>query len=162
MDNLVKNISGKLTVSSKQIADHFSVAGGHRYILSVIRKLINELGDFGVKNYSLSSYISKQNKKLPCYEITRDGFTFLAMGLTGPKANQWKIKYIEAFNAMEKMLSGENSVMQQLNQAIKLMEDDKQIASSCGKGLGEWKKARAEHIKEIEDLNKRAQLLLNF
>jgi len=160
MDNLVKNSAGKLTVNSKQVAEHFGKT--HRHVLRDIQELKERLGDFGESNFGPSYYISLQNKKLPCYEITRDGFSLLAMGFTGVPALGWKVKYIEAFNAMEKMLSGENSVMQQLNQAIKLMEDDKQIASSCGKGLGEWKKARAEHIKEIEDLNKRAQLLLNF
>lgn len=35
------------------------------------------------------------------YEMTRDGFTLLAMGFTGEKALRWKLKYIEAFNRME-------------------------------------------------------------
>ena len=38
------------------------------------------------------------------YEITRDGFTLLAMGFTGKKAMQFKIKYIAAFNEMEAKL----------------------------------------------------------
>ncbi len=33
--------------------------------------------------------------------MTRDGFTLLAMGFTGAKALQWKLRYIEAFNRME-------------------------------------------------------------
>jgi len=41
----------------------------------------------------------------PCYNLTRDGFTLLAMGFTGKKALRWKLKYIEAFNAMEQKLS---------------------------------------------------------
>lgn len=35
------------------------------------------------------------------YEMDRDGFTLLAMGFTGSKALKWKMRYIEAFNAME-------------------------------------------------------------
>lgn len=35
------------------------------------------------------------------YEMTRDGFTLLAMGFTGPKALAFKVAYIERFNAME-------------------------------------------------------------
>jgi Rha family phage regulatory protein len=35
------------------------------------------------------------------YLMTRDGFTFLAMGFTGKRAAQFKEKYIEAFNRME-------------------------------------------------------------
>ncbi|HHL2105229.1 TPA: Rha family transcriptional regulator [Escherichia coli] len=43
--------------------------------------------------------------KLPCYQITRDGFAFLAMGFTGKRAAQFKEAYINAFNQMEKQLS---------------------------------------------------------
>ncbi|BBL75455.1 Rha family transcriptional regulator [Methylomagnum ishizawai] len=35
------------------------------------------------------------------YEMTRDGFTILAMGFTGKSAMEWKEKYIEAFNRLE-------------------------------------------------------------
>lgn len=44
-------------------------------------------------------------RKLPCYQITRDGFAFLAMGFTGKRAAQFKEAYINAFNQMEKQLS---------------------------------------------------------
>lgn len=37
--------------------------------------------------------------------MNRDGFSLLVMGFTGKKAMAWKIKYIEAFNAMERELA---------------------------------------------------------
>lgn len=37
--------------------------------------------------------------------MNRDGFTLLAMGFTGEKAMQFKLQYIEAFNAMERRLT---------------------------------------------------------
>ena len=44
------------------------------------------------------------------YRMTKDGFTFLAMGFTGEKAAEWKWNYIAAFNAMEKaLISGKAS-----------------------------------------------------
>ena len=36
--------------------------------------------------------------------MNRDGFTFLVMGFTGNKANEWKWQYIKAFNQMEKII----------------------------------------------------------
>lgn len=36
--------------------------------------------------------------------MNRDGFSLLVMGFTGAKALEWKLKYIEAFNAMEREL----------------------------------------------------------
>ena len=43
-------------------------------------------------------------RELPMYLMTRDGFTFLAMGFTGKVAAQFKEAYINAFNEMEAML----------------------------------------------------------
>jgi len=37
------------------------------------------------------------------YYMNRDGFTFIAMGFTGSKADTFKLKYIEAFNTMTKL-----------------------------------------------------------
>ena len=38
------------------------------------------------------------------YEMDRKGFALLAMGFTGPKALDWKIAYIDAFDRMEAAL----------------------------------------------------------
>ena len=38
------------------------------------------------------------------YLMNRDGFTFLVMGFTGNKANEWKWQYIKAFNQMENII----------------------------------------------------------
>lgn len=40
----------------------------------------------------------------PMFIMTRDGFSLLAMGLTGAKAMQFKVAFIEQFNAMEKVV----------------------------------------------------------
>lgn len=72
----------------------------------------------------------------------------LAMGFTGEKAIEWKIKYLTAFNEMEKMLSGENSVMKQLNIAVKIMSEDKAIASKCGIGLSKWKEVKKRSYRK--------------
>ena len=41
--------------------------------------------------------------------MNRDGFTLLAMGFTGTDALRWKLKYIEAFNAMEARLKAQSA-----------------------------------------------------
>ena len=41
------------------------------------------------------------------YNLTRDGFSLLAMGFTGKKALQFKIAFINAFNEVEKLLQKE-------------------------------------------------------
>ncbi len=41
------------------------------------------------------------NRKMPMYNLTRDGFSLLAMGFTGKKALQFKIAFINAFNEIK-------------------------------------------------------------
>ena len=54
-----------------------------------------------------TTYKNEQNKQwYKEYQLTRDGFSLLVMGFTGKKALAWKLKYIEAFNKMEKALRG--------------------------------------------------------
>ena len=164
MNELITVVNGKPVVTSKQIADHFGKT--HRHVLRDVAKELETAGDFGSEHFGLSSYTSSQNKILPCYEMSRDGFTLIAMGFTGVKAQQWKIKYIEAFNAMEReLLNGSakfGSVMDALNDACRLMESDKQKASVFGQGLHEWRKLRKEHMERVEKLHTDVQLLLNF
>ena len=164
MNELITVVDGKAVVTSKQVADHFGKQ--HRNVLVDIKNLLSDSGEFGELNYLLTTYISSQNKELPCYEMTRDGFTLLAMGYTGKDAQRWKIKYIEAFNAMEReLLSGSTkfgSVMDALNEACKLMQDDKEKASVFGSGLSEWKRVRKEHMDRVNKLQEDVQMLLNF
>ena len=48
--------------------------------------------------------VEGNNKTYHEYLMNRDGFSLLVMGFTGRKSLEWKIKYIQAFNAMEKEL----------------------------------------------------------
>ena len=50
--------------------------------------------------------------------MNRDGFTLLAMGFNGPKAIQWKLKYIQAFNEMEEQLKNTFKLPQTYKEAL--------------------------------------------
>ncbi len=99
---LVRLSGNRLITTSLAISNHFGKK--HIHILEAIRNL-DCSNEFRESNFRLSSYTSSQNKKLPLYEITRDGFVFLCMGFTGAAAAAWKEKYIAAFNAMEAELA---------------------------------------------------------
>ena len=104
-------------VSSRKVAEIFEKE--HRRVLQDIREL--SCGDdFRLHNFVQSSYINSQDKEQPEYLMTRDGFTLLAMGFTGTKAMQWKIKYIEAFNKMEAELNNPFQIPKTLPEALRL------------------------------------------
>lgn len=50
------------------------------------------------------SYLDGQGASRRCVDMTRDGFALLAMGFTGAKALEFKVRYIAAFNAQEEAL----------------------------------------------------------
>jgi Rha family phage regulatory protein len=106
MNELVKNIDGKAVTTSRKVAEIFEKE--HKNILQAIRNL--EIpSDYRELNFQPSVYEQPNPSggkpiQQPEYLITRDGFTILAMGFTGKKAMQFKIAYIEAFNAMEAQL----------------------------------------------------------
>lgn len=55
------------------------------------------------KMFVESTYVNR-GKEYPMIYMNRDGFTLLAMGFTGKKALDFKLKYIQAFNEMEKRI----------------------------------------------------------
>lgn len=161
---LVSAFNGGVTANSQVVAEVFKIKGGHRYIKKKIAEIKENNPEFGAQNFLQSYYISKQNKKLECFEMTKDGFCFLAMGLSGRHADKWKIKYINAFNDMAENLANQpgSGLMEQMNNAIALMEKDSEIASKMGKGLSEWKRLRKEHMEKVEALHDQAQVIMNF
>jgi len=52
--------------------------------------------------------------------MNRDGFSLLVMGFTGKEALSWKLKYIDAFNKMEKTLIAQRGVPQTFAEALRL------------------------------------------
>ena len=52
-----------------------------------------------------AAYQDASGRTLRSEDMTRDGFSLLVMGYTGPKAMEFKVRYIEQFNAMEAELS---------------------------------------------------------
>lgn len=100
MKQLVVINNNQIVVSSKDIAEHFGK--DHKHVLESIR------GILVAENSATKFYqeITHQNrgKDYKAYLMNRDGFSLLAMGFTGKKALQWKLKYIEAFNEMEETL----------------------------------------------------------
>lgn len=98
---VLDNKHEQLVVSSLQVAEDFRKE--HKDVLKVIRNMTAQNCAL-LKMFFESTYISSQNKELPMYLMNRDGFSLLVMGFTGKEALEWKLKYIDAFNKMEKKL----------------------------------------------------------
>lgn len=158
MTNLIsiQNKEGQLLVSSREVAGNFEKR--HDHILRDIEKLVsdspklgNETSELGNEFFIFSRYRNTRGQLYPEYLLTRDGFTLLAMGFTGSKALQWKLKYIEAFNKMEQTLKEgqplqiDSKFIYQIAQQLE--EKEKQIALQ-GQIIGELK-PKADYTDRI-------------
>jgi Rha family phage regulatory protein len=95
LDQIVAIANGKPTTTSVVIAEKFNKR--HTDVLRAISNLECSEG-FRQRNFASADYLDEQGKPRPMFEITRDGFSFLAMGFTGKDAAGWKEKFIAAFN----------------------------------------------------------------
>lgn len=106
MNGLVTVRDGEVRASSVDIAAAFDKA--HRDVVRAIENLINNLealDSSNVRNFAPIEFRDGRNRRQRAYEMDRDGFSLLAMGFTGAKALEWKLKFLEAFRRMEAALS---------------------------------------------------------
>jgi len=100
---VVSLINDQPRTLSTDVAAYFDKR--HDHILRQIRSLVaNCPAEFTAPNFGVSNYVDTSGKRNEHYSLTKDGFTLLAMGFTGPKALKFKLAYIEAFNKMESEL----------------------------------------------------------
>lgn len=135
---VTRNNSGELVVTSRQVAEDFGK--NHADVVTKIEGKVrpngkSEIGliqgiiDSGEipKNYFIEdSYLDSYGRKQKEYLLTKDGFSLLVMGFTGSKALEWKLKYIEAFNKMEKALKEPQkqlSPMEMMELQFKIIKD---------------------------------------
>lgn len=141
-DIILSMQNGEPVVSSRQIAESFEKR--HDHVMRDIEDIMKGLPKNGDTHmFYKTEYTHEQNgQTYPMYMMNRDGFTLLAMGFTGKTALEWKLKYIAAFNEMEKKLTEKPQLTrsQLLATALiaaheELEEKDKQIETMKPKAL---------------------------
>lgn len=138
---------GKVFTDSKAVSDVFSKDhSGNGGVISIIEKMPKYFRD---SNFTESRYTSLQGKQHKCYNMTRDGMSMLVMGFTGKEAFDWKAKFIEAFNTMEKNLVKHSNA--QLDIHLKRLDALTDIARSTT-----WKVE--EHGERIDALEQNRRL----
>lgn len=137
--------NNNLTLDSREVAK--VIEKDHNMLLRDIRNYISQMkqanedcsnlhSPINPSDYFIeSSYVNKQNKKQPCYEITKLGCEFVANKLTGVKGTAFTATYIKKFNQMEKVIKSSqlllaNEEIQELKNTVnefkRLTEEAKQ------------------------------------
>ena len=100
MNELVTVYNHQLVTDSRQVAERFEKE--HGKVLRAIDNLVSQ--NRLTKNMFLEQTHEYRGREFRYYLMNRDGFSLLVMGFTGAKALEWKLKFLEAFNAMEKAI----------------------------------------------------------
>ena len=120
MNNLVIMHDKQAVTTSLKVAEVFEKE--HRVVMKSIRNLTAQ--NYAVKKMFVEdSYLNSRNQQQPMFYMDRDGFTLLAMGFTGSKAMEFKLKYIDAFNKMETYIK-DNSAKLSTNKRLEIMEEN--------------------------------------
>lgn len=139
---------GRVLVSSRDVARVFGKE--HKEVLRTIRGLECSL-NFNERNFAPVEYQDSKGETRPEILMTRDGFTFLAMGFTGEKAARFKEAYIAAFNQMEARLKAS------LPMTAKDLTNPDQLLEI----LNNWKADR-DKLKRLEQQQKKDESKVSF
>lgn len=125
-------------VRSIDVANNFNKR--HDNVLKDIETLVEkDLLKFQEMFYK-DSYTDFYGREQKCYLMNRDGFSLLVMGFTGNKALEWKLKYIQGFNNLEKAL----------NSPARIMARALQMAHRELEGLQAYKAIANQRLNELE------------
>jgi Rha family phage regulatory protein len=156
---LISDVSGKPCADSREVAERFGKR--HDNVLRDIDELIYQAPQTAL-NFEGSEYTDASGKKNRCFTMDRDGFSLIAMGFKGLKAVQWKIKYLEAFNAMEhavKSIATEIDVPTLLEQAAKRYRENEALCERMVDQIhGIEQKNRLLVTSRTEDIDRMAEL----
>lgn len=101
MTNIIQ-VQKSETLTSMEVAE--MIEKDHSKLLRDIRRYIKQLGEakIGFTDFFIeTTYISEQNKQLPCFNVTRKGCEFIANKLTGQKGTEFTARYVNRFHELE-------------------------------------------------------------
>lgn len=145
-DIILSTQNGEPVASSRDVAKRFGKE--HKHVLAAIRQIL--VAENSATKFFHEGTFEYRGQKFPEYLMNRDGFSMLAMGFTGKEAVQWKLKYIEAFNQMEKQLAAQHKSQRavqdaNIQSAIDRVIGARQALDKNTAFLDECRKAREEN-----------------
>lgn len=117
MTELVIMKNQQAVTTSLKVAESFGKQ--HKHVIESIKNLAAE--NSATKLFFKKGTYENRGKQYPMYYMNRDGFTLLVMGFTGKRAMDFKLKYIAAFNEMEKAIKLQQALPQTPEGRINLL-----------------------------------------
>lgn len=154
-DIILSTQNGEPVASSRQIAENFGKE--HKHVLAAVRQIL--VAENSATKFFHETTFEYRGQKFPEYLMNRDGFSLLVMGFTGKAALEWKLKYIAAFNEMEKKLAQpqipQGNSLQALNLLVKSLNEQQDAMNRLQVNV-DAQSAAIEKLEEQNELNRQA------
>lgn len=120
MNELVIMYNKQAVTTSLRVADVFGK--DHKNVMQAIKAKIQSAENSAdyQKMFAEGTYKDGRNRDQKMYYLNRDGFTFIAFSFTGKTADEFKLKYIQAFNSMETQIRTGYAIPGSYAEALKL------------------------------------------
>jgi Rha family phage regulatory protein len=145
---IVHTKDGEVFANNRDVAALFGKL--HKNVLQSIRALTLSEPRTGL-SFQPSEYVDASGKRNATMDMTRDGFTLLAMGFNGKKAIKFKLAYIEALNAMEEELRRKGPDVPDFNDPV--------AAARAWADEMERKRIAQEEVAKLEPVAKVGKLI---
>lgn len=161
MTEIVKIINHQATTTSLDVANGTNIE--HRAVLQLIKNHKERFLQFG-ELISAFEMRKTQGRNTVVYQLNEAQATLLlTMMKNTPKVLDFKVALVKAFFQARALL--QTNTMHLLHKHALLntiFENEKGQASSCGRGLAQWKKIKDELQKAISEVELQIQPQLPF
>lgn len=167
---ITETFNGKPAIISTEIAKHFNKQ--HQHVLRDIGTLKGMVPpEFGNANFGKIFIKDIKGEKRPAWLLTRDAFSLFVMGMTGKTAVMWKLRYIEAFNALEKaffenqaLIAREAGYLEGRQDALGAAQNGAQVKAAYLDGIREGRKIqkKADRLASLEKIWRYKKLGLKY
>ncbi|MGW8956650.1 Rha family transcriptional regulator [Paenibacillus sp. NPDC055715] len=123
MTQLVFIREGQAVTDSLMVAEAFEK--DHDKVMRDIR-LLPCSKEFSLANFGESTYVNDRGREYPKFILTEQGFTMLVMGYNGPRAMEFKERYITEFHRMREQLQAAAVDTSQLSPILQLLIQQEQ------------------------------------
>lgn len=132
------------TINSIEVAN--MIGKEHCQLLKDIRRYINQLGkvNFDFSDFfKETTYISEQNKELPCFNVSRKGCEFIAHKMTGQRGTEFTARYVNRFHELE-----EGNITTSF---VKALNSIAESVNSMNSRLSYLEETQAQTLQELPD-----------
>lgn len=128
MNELINIKNDEAVTTSLLVAEFFEKR--HDNVMRAIKNTLGDLPKNEVVKIIEDSYVDAKGERRKMYYMNRAGFELIAMGFTGRKAMEWKLKYIEAFEQMQKYINFRKADIQIQKYSMTFLHDNLEMPTS--------------------------------